>query len=89
LHHCGLGFRVTLSGIGFTCMIPKNEEEFGTHQVDYVLSVPGTRDRWLAVCFSALGGGSPDDRVAALLTSLFDAMRTTFCWEQEVQVEPA
>lgn len=64
-------------------------EEFGAHQVDYVLSVPGTRDRWLAVYFSTLGGGDPDDQVAALLTSLFDAMMTTFRWEQEMRSEPA
>ena len=64
-------------------------DEFDTYQVDYVLSVPGTRDRWLAVYFATLGGGKPDDQVAALLTSLFDAMMTTFRWEQEAQVEPA
>lgn len=63
-------------------------EQFGAHQVDYILSVPGTRDRWLAVYFATLGGGNPDDQVAALLTSLFDAMMTTFRWEQEVQGEP-
>jgi hypothetical protein len=67
----------------------EGNEEFGAHQVDYVLSVPGTRDRWLAVYFATLGGGNPDDQVAALLTSLFDAMMTTFRWEQEVQGEPA
>ena len=67
----------------------EEDGEFGTHQVDYVLSVPGTRDRWLAVYFSTLGGGNPDDQVAALLTGLFDAMMTTFRWEQEVQGEPA
>jgi hypothetical protein len=65
----------------------EKNEEFGTHQVDYVLSVPGTSDRWPTVCFSTVGGGNPDDQVAALLTSLLDAMMTTFCWEQEVQVE--
>jgi len=64
-------------------------EEFVTYQVDYVLSVPGTRDRWLAVYFATLGGGRTDDQVAALLTSLFDAMMTTFRWEQEAQGEPA
>jgi len=53
-------------------------EEFSTNQVDYVLSVPGTRDRWLAVHFATLGGGNPGDQVAALLTSLFGAMMTTF-----------
>lgn len=67
----------------------EENEEFGAHQVDYVLSVPGTRDRWLAVYFSTLGGGNPDDQVAALLTSLFDAMMTTFRWEQEVHGEPS
>jgi hypothetical protein len=67
----------------------ETNEGFGTHQVDYLVSVPGSSDRWLAVCFSARGGGNPDDRVAALLTSLFDAMMTTFCWAQEVQGEPA
>ena len=64
-------------------------EEFATYQVDYVLSVPGTRDRWLAVFFATLGDGRADDQVAALLTSLFDAMMTTFRWEQEAQGEPA
>jgi hypothetical protein len=48
----------------------EKDEEFGTHPVDFVLSVPGTRDRWLAVCFSTLGDGDSDDQVAALLTSL-------------------
>jgi hypothetical protein len=64
-------------------------EEFATYQVDYVLSVPGTRDQWLAVYFATLGGGKPGDQVAVLLTALFDAMMTTFRWEQEAQVEPA
>lgn len=64
-------------------------EEFGTHQVDYVLPVPGTRDRWLAVYFATLGGGNPDDQFAALLTSLFGAMMTTFRWHQEAQGDPA
>jgi hypothetical protein len=80
-----MGLRIERTG---KAPLEKNEE-FGVHQVDYVLSVPGTRDRWLAVYFATLGGGNPDDQVAALLTGLFDAMMTTFRWEQEVQVEPA
>jgi hypothetical protein len=80
-----VGLRIERTG---KASLEKNEE-FGAHQVDYVLSVPGTRDRWLAVYFATLGGGNPDDQVAALLTSLFDAMMTTFRWEQEVQGEPA
>jgi hypothetical protein len=80
-----VGLRMEKTGKGSL----EKGEEFGTHQVDYVLSVPGTRDRWLAVYFATLGGGNPDDQVAALLTSLFDAMMTTFRWEREVQGEPA
>jgi hypothetical protein len=80
-----VGLRIEKTG---KASLEKNEE-FGTHQADYVLSVPGIRDRWLAVYFSTLGGGNPDDQVAALLTSLFDAMMTTFRWEQEAQGEPA
>lgn len=80
-----VGLRIEKSG---EASLEKGEE-FGTHQVDYVLSVPGTRDRWLAVYFATLGGGTPDDQVAVLLTSLFDAMMATFRWEQEVQGEPA
>ena len=79
-----VGLRIEKTG---TASLEKSEE-FGTHQVDYILSVPGTRDRWLAVYFATLGG-STDDQVAALLTSLFDAMMTTFRWEQEVHGEPA
>ncbi len=80
-----MGMRIEKTGKGSL----EQSEEFGAHQVDYILSVPGTRDRWLAVYFSTLGGGDPDDQVAALLTSLFDAIMTTFRWEQEVQGEPA
>lgn len=79
-----MGMRIEKTGKGSL----EQSEEFGAHQVDYILSVPGTRDRWLAVYFSTLGG-DPDDQVAALLTSLFDAIMTTFRWEQEVQGEPA
>ena len=80
-----VGLRIEKTGTAYL----EKPEEFGTHQVDYILSVPGTRDRWLAVYFATLGGGNPNDQVAALLTSLFDAMMTTFRWEQEVQGEPA
>ena len=80
-----LGLRIEKTG---KASLEANEE-FASHQVDYVLSVPGTRDRWLAVYFATLGGGNPDDQVAALLTSLFDAMMTTFRWQQEVQGDPA
>jgi hypothetical protein len=80
-----LGLRIEKTG---KAALDKGEE-FVTHQVDYILSVPGTRDRWLAVYFATLGGGNPDDQVAALLTGLFDAMMTTFRWEREVQGGPA
>lgn len=52
-----------------------------SHCVDYVIPVPGRPGRWLAAAFSTLGGGSPDDEVARLLTELFDAIMLTFSWE--------
>jgi hypothetical protein len=60
--------------------IPGQGVDSGSRRVDYVLAVPGHPDRWLAVAFSTLGAGSPDDQVAVLLTSLFDAMMSTFRW---------
>jgi len=59
---------------------PAGDVRHGSRRVDYVLPVPGDPARWLAVVFSTLGAGNPDDQVALLLTSLFDAMMTTFRW---------
>jgi len=60
--------------------IPGKGVDSGSRRVDYVLAVPGNPDRWLAVAFSTLGAGDPDDQIAVLLTSLFDAMMSTFRW---------
>ena len=60
--------------------LPASDVQHGSRRVDYVLPVPGDRARWLAVVFSALGAGDPHDQVAVLLTSLFDAMMSTFRW---------
>jgi hypothetical protein len=48
--------------------------------VDYVLAAPGNPGRWLAIVFSTLGAGNPDDQIAVLLTGLFDAIMSTFRW---------
>jgi len=62
---------------------PDRAADFASRLVDYVLPVPGRPGRWLAVAFSTLGGGSPDDDIAGLLTELFDAIMSTFRWGWE------
>jgi hypothetical protein len=56
--------------------------QHGSRRVDYTLSVPGEPDRWLVVAFSTLGGGDPDDQYARLLVELFDAIMSTFRWQE-------
>jgi hypothetical protein len=62
---------------------PAKKVEYPSRRVDYVLAVPGDRDRYLAVAFSTLGGGNPDDAYATLLVELFDAMMSTWRWSRE------
>jgi hypothetical protein len=62
---------------------PAEGVEYGSRRVDYVISVPEDPDRWLAVAFSTLGGGDPDDQYARLLVELFDAIMSTFRWSRE------
>jgi hypothetical protein len=52
-----------------------------SRRVDYVVGMPGDPARWLAVAFSTLGGGDPDDKLALALAQLFDAMMSTFRWD--------
>jgi hypothetical protein len=60
---------------------PRAGIEFGSRRVDYIMPVPGRPDRWLATAFSTFGAGDPGDRVAELLTELFDAIMSTFRWD--------
>ena len=62
---------------------PGDGVEFASRRVDYVLPVPGRPGCWLAISFSTLGGGDPDDEIARLLTELFDAIMSTFGWGWE------
>ena len=48
--------------------------------VDYVLAVPGSGARWLAVSHSTAGDGDPDSDFTRVLSDLFDAIMTTFQW---------
>jgi hypothetical protein len=57
--------------------------DLASRRADYVLPVPGRPGRWLAIAFSTLGGGDPDDDIAKLLTELFDSVMLTFRWEWE------
>jgi hypothetical protein len=62
---------------------PEHDVDFASRRVDYILPVPGRGGRWLAVAFSTLGGGSPEDDIAILLAELFDAVMSTFRWGWE------
>jgi hypothetical protein len=62
---------------------PEHDVDFASRRVDYILPVPGRPSRWLAVAFSTLGGGSPEDDIAILLAELFDAVMSTFRWGWE------
>jgi hypothetical protein len=62
---------------------PEHDVDFASRRVDYILPVPGRGGRWLAVAFSTLGGGSPEDEIAILLAELFDAVMSTFRWGWE------
>jgi hypothetical protein len=59
---------------------PEHDVDFASRRVDYLLPVPGRGGRWLAVAFSTLGGGNPEDDIAILLAELFDAVMSTFRW---------
>lgn len=63
---------------------PDDGIDFGSRRVDYVVPVPGRPGRWLAIAFSTFGAGDPGDRVAGLLTELFDAIMSTFRWDGHV-----
>ena len=62
---------------------PEHDVDFASRRVGYILPVPGRPGRWLAIAFSTLGGGSPQDNIAILLAELFDAVMSTFRWGWE------
>lgn len=71
---------------------PGQDVPVPSRQVDYVVTVPGSPDRWLMVVFSTVGDGDPDGRFAGILVELFDAIMSTFRWTwpgQEPAREPA
>ena len=62
---------------------PSKNVEYPSRRVDYVVAVPGDHDRYLAVAFSVVCAGDPDDAYAKLLVELFDAMMATWRWRWE------
>jgi hypothetical protein len=59
---------------------PGSEAPLPSRQVDYVVTIPGSGDRWLMVVFSTVGDGDPAGRFASILVELFDAIMSTFRW---------
>lgn len=62
---------------------PSKNIDYASRRVDYVLAVPGDRDRYLVVAFSVVCAGDPDDAYVRLLVELFDAMMLTWRWRWE------
>ncbi len=60
---------------------PGRDIEHASRRVEYILPVPGTADSWLVSSFSTFGAGDPDDGMAKLLCTLFDAIMSTFRWK--------
>jgi hypothetical protein len=56
------------------------EVDVGCRHVDYVLPVPRSGGRWLAVSHSTAGDGDPGSAFTRALTDLFDAVMSTFQW---------
>jgi hypothetical protein len=64
---------------------PDAELAYGSRRVKYLIPVPGTPGRWLAVAFATPGAADPGGKYAGLLVELFDAIMTTFRWTDEGQ----
>jgi hypothetical protein len=62
---------------------PERDVAYPSRRVEYLLPVPRTADSWLVSSFSTLGRQGPDDDVADLLCTLFDAIMSTFRWTHE------
>jgi hypothetical protein len=62
---------------------PANGIPVGSRRVDYVAPVPGQPGQWLIITFSTTGNGDPEGDFARLLVSLFDAIVSTFRWDQD------
>jgi hypothetical protein len=60
----------------------RNDVEFGSRRIDYVIPVPGQEDHWLIAAFSTVGTGDPEGEHADLLAQLFDAIMSTFRWTE-------
>ena len=59
---------------------PAAEVDLGSRRVDYMIPMPGERNRWLLSVFTTMGAGSPDDELSGILVQLFDAIMSTFRW---------
>lgn len=56
------------------------DQTLGSRCVDYLVSVPGSSERWFMAAFSTVGAGDPRDELANALVEWFDALMSTFRW---------
>jgi hypothetical protein len=53
-------------------------------KVEYTTAVPGDQRRWIIVSFTTIGDGNPDSELTGLMVELFDAIMSTWRWQDEI-----
>lgn len=59
------------------------DEPVRARKVEYITAIPGDERHWIIVSFSTLGDGDPDSAFSLLMVELFDAIMSTWRWQQE------
>ena len=58
-------------------------EDVTARKVDYVTAVPSEQRRWIIVSFTTVGDGDPNSEFTALMVELFDAIMSTWRWQED------
>jgi hypothetical protein len=58
-------------------------EDVSARKVDYVTAVPSEQRRWIIVSFTTVGDGDPNSEFTALMVELFDAIMSTWRWQED------
>lgn len=53
-------------------------------KVEYITAAPSDQRRWIIVTFTTLGDGDLDSPFTALMVDLFDAIMSTWRWQESV-----
>lgn len=58
-------------------------EDVSARKVDYVTAVPSEQRRWIIVSYTTVGDGDPNSEFTALMVELFDAIMSTWRWQED------